>query len=229
MALALFDEGVWIDSAPARILGMNLTATMTVVRLQTGGLLLHSPLEMTVERRLAVEALGVIEHLYAPNAYHHLWIGEWSTAFPAARTHGPATLSKKRPDVRVDRIFGGTAEPDFSDVIDEYRIRGFRMDECALVHRPSGTLLVADLVHNVGRPRGVWSALYTRVMGFHDRVAISRMIRWTAFADRSAARSSIDELLAAPFDRVIVGHGTPLGHDGKALIAAAFSWLQAGP
>jgi hypothetical protein len=47
MALALFDEGVWIDSAPARILGMNLTATMTVVRLQTGGLLLHSPLEMT--------------------------------------------------------------------------------------------------------------------------------------------------------------------------------------
>jgi hypothetical protein len=225
MALALFDEGVWIDSAPARIVGMNLTATMTVIRLQAGGLLLHSPLEMTIERRSAVEALGVIEHLYAPNAYHHLWLGDWSTAFPAARTHGPGALSKKRPDLRVDRIFGGSAEPAFSNFIDEYRIRGFRLDECALVHRPSRTLLVADLVHNVGRPHGVWSGLYTRAMGFHDRVAISRVIRWTAFADRSAARSSIDDLLAAPFDRVIMGHGTPLRCDGKASFAAAFSWL----
>lgn len=89
-------------------------------------------------------------------------------------------------------------------------------------------LLVADLVHNVGRPLAVWSALYTRVMGFYDRVAISRAIRWTAFADRSAARSSIDELLAAPFDRIIVGHGTPIRVDGKASLAAAFSWLWPG-
>jgi len=46
-------------------------------------------------------------------------------------------------------------------------------------------------------------------MGFYDRVALSRMIRWAAFSDRAAARRSLDELLTRPFDRLIVGHGAP--------------------
>ncbi|QRN95428.1 hypothetical protein JRI60_41225 [Archangium violaceum] len=39
-------------------LGMQLTSTMTVIRLGDGSLLLHSPVAMTPERRAAVEALG---------------------------------------------------------------------------------------------------------------------------------------------------------------------------
>jgi hypothetical protein len=42
-------------------------------------------------------------------------------------------------------------------------------------------------------------------MGFYDRVAISRMIRWVAFTDRAAARRSIDELLTRPFDSITRG------------------------
>jgi hypothetical protein len=38
-----FAEGVWVDTAPVRFLGMRLTATMTVLRLSDGTLLLYSP------------------------------------------------------------------------------------------------------------------------------------------------------------------------------------------
>jgi hypothetical protein len=62
-------------------------------------------------------------------------------------------------------------------------------------------------------------------MGFYDCVALSRMIRWTAFTDRAAARRSLDELLALPFDRLIVGHGTPLTAGGREALAAAYSCL----
>ena len=62
-------------------------------------------------------------------------------------------------------------------------------------------------------------------MGFYDRVALSRMIRWAAFSDRAAARRSLDEVLAQPFDRLIVGHGAPLAAGGRDALAAAFSWL----
>lgn len=79
-----------------------------------------------------------------------------------------------------------------------------------LVYRPARTLLIADLVHNVDRPRHPWARIYTRAMGFYDRFAISRMIRWTALSDRAAARRSLDELLTLPFDRLVVGHGAPL-------------------
>jgi hypothetical protein len=64
-------------------------------------------------------------------------------------------------------------------------------------------------------------------MGFYDRVALSRMIRWTAFSDRAAARRSLDELLAHPFDRIVVGHGAPLTASGPEALAAAYSWLSA--
>jgi hypothetical protein len=218
-------EGIWVDTAPARILGMRLTATMVVVRLGDGGLLLYSPLAMTPERRSAIEALGPVAHLHAPNLYHHLRIGEWSSAFPAAKLHAPAGLAEKRSDLRIDRVHAEAPEPAFAGIVDELPIAGFRLRECVLFHRSSRTLVVADLVHNIGRPQQLWTKVYTRAMGFHDRVALSRMIRWTSFSDPASARRSLDEILALPFDRLVVGHGTPLETGGRAALTAAYAWL----
>jgi hypothetical protein len=57
-------------------------------------------------------------------------------------------------------------------VVDELRIDGFRLRESVLFHRPSRTLVVADLVHNVGRPPHGWTKMYARTMGFYDRAAL---------------------------------------------------------
>ncbi len=226
-ALTEIGDGVWVTTGPARILGMRLTTTMTALRLSDDRLLLHSPVALSPELRASVEALGTVAHLYAPNAYHHQWIGEWAEAYPSARLHAPAGLVKKRRDLRIDRIVGEEAEPAFEGVVDEVRIEGFRLEESALVHRPAGTLIVADLIHNVGRPPQLWAMLYTRAMGFYDRVAVSRMIRWAGFRDRPAARRSVDELLSAPIERIVLGHGAPIAAGGRAAMEAAYSWLRA--
>lgn len=206
---------------------MGLTATMAVLELGEGELLLYSPLELTAERRAAVEALGSVAHLYAPNTFHHMWIGAWAEAFPAARLHAPAGLATKRSDLRIDRTHGAEQEPGFAGVIDELRIAGLRLEESVLLHRPSATLLVADLVHNVGRPRGAWTVAYTKMMGFYDRVALSRLLRWTSFSDRPAARRSLDQVLAWPFERLVVGHGAPIDAGAREVLAAAYAWLPA--
>jgi hypothetical protein len=223
--LISFAEGVWIAKDPIRILGMSLTATMTILRLNDGGLLLHSPLAMTEQRREAVEALGSVKHLYAPNTFHHLHIGEWATAFPSAQLHASPSLSKKRPDLRIDRVHKASSEPDFAGLLDEIPIQGFHLEECVLFYLPTQTLIVADLVHNVGRPHGLWSAFYTRMMGFYDRVALSRIIRWTAFSDRKAARRSLDDILILPFEAVIVGHGESITSNAKEAVREAYAWL----
>ena len=225
--LVLVADDLWLCAAPVHFLGMSLTTTMAVVRLPDGALLLHSPVAATPERRAAVAALGKVAHLYAPNTFHHLWLGEWAAACPAARIHAPTGLARKRRDLRIDRTHGAPLDPALAPVLDERRIDGFRLEESVLLHRPSATLLVADLVHNVGRPAHRWTACYTRAMGFYDRVALSRMIRWTAFPDRAAARRSLDAVLALPFDRLIVGHGEPLPSGGRAALAAAYDWLPA--
>jgi hypothetical protein len=225
--LTPFAEGIWVDTAPVRFLGMQLTTTMTVLRLGDGNLLLYSPVALTQARQSAIEALGPVAHLYAPNLFHHRWIGEWAAAFPSARLHAPVGLAKKRGDLRIDRIHNAAREPAFAGVLEELPIDGFRLEESVVVYRPARTLVVADLVHNVGRPQHRWTNFYSRTMGFYDRVALSRMIRWTAFTDRAAARRSVDELLALPFDRLIVGHGAPLAAGGREALAAAYSWLPA--
>jgi hypothetical protein len=221
-----FAEGVWLASDPVRIVGMRLTATMAVLRLGDGNLLVYSPVALTAERRAAVDALGRVAHVYAPSTYHHRWAGEWAAAFPAARVHAPEALQKGRPDLRIDRFNGSAPEPAFAGTVEELHIDGFRLDETVLVYAPARALVVADLVHNVGRPEGAWTRLYTRAMGFYDRVALSRVIRWVGFSDRAAARASVDAVLARDFDRLVVGHGAPLAAGAKEALAAAYAWLS---
>jgi hypothetical protein len=218
-------DGVWIATAPVRILSTRLTSTMTVLRLGHGRLLIHSPVELSPERRLAIEALGTVEHLYAPNLFHHGRLGEWSEAFPSARVHAPAGLEKKRSDLRIDRPHGDDAEPAFTGIVDEVRVEGCRLGESVLFHRPSRTLVVADLVHNIGADHRGWTRFYSRTMGFYDRVALSRVLRATAFSDRVAARRSLDEILALPSKRIVVGHGAPVTEGAREALAAAYEWL----
>lgn len=219
-------EGVWVASAPVRIVGTQLTATMTILRLASGELLVHSPGPLSEERRSAVEQMGRVAHIYAPNLYHHLYAGQWASAFPEARVHAAKGLTKKRPDLEVHRIHGSESEPDFSASLEEIPIEGCRLRESVLFHRDTGTLVVADLVHNVGRPKGAWTQTYAKMMGFYDTVALSRALRWTAFPDRAAAQRSLDRVLELPIERIVVGHGTPIVTSARDRLSEAFRWLK---
>jgi hypothetical protein len=223
--VAQLTEGVWVASDPVRIVGTTLTTTMTILRLSDETLLVYSPVELTPERHAAVKSLGKVSHVYAPNLFHHLHARGWVEAFPDVRVHAPRGLDRKRRDLRVDRVHGSGPEPGFSELIQEVAIEGFRLGETALFYRPARLLLVADLFHNVGRPQGAWTKTYTKWMGFYDQIALSRMLRWTAFSDRKAARASIDALLTLPIECIVVGHGAPIRDDASQALAQAFAWL----
>jgi hypothetical protein len=225
VSLTRVAEGVWVDTDPVSIVGMPLTATMTVLRLPGGELALHSPVSLTEERRAEVEKLGRVTHLIAPNLFHHLWLGAWASAYPAATLHVPPGLPKKRPDLRAARVGVSEPEPAFAGSIDLLPVDGFRLNELALLYRPARVLVVADLVHNVGRPEGAWTKFYTRSMGFYDRVALSRVLRWTAFSDRAAARRSVDRILGWDFEHLVVGHGAPVLANAKDALARALGFL----
>lgn len=221
-----FRDGVWLSTGSVRFLGLRLPATMTVLRLDGGGLLLYSPLPPTPERRAAIEALGPIEHIYAPSLFHHLSVGAWAAAHPEAKVHGPARLPKKVKGLRIDRA-NGDGDAGLAGVV-EIPIEGCRLGETALFHEASKTLVCADLVHNVGRPSHAWTALYTKMMGFYDDVALSRVLRWTSFDDKAAARSSVDRVLATGLAQLVVGHGAPVERDAARSLAVAYQFLPGG-
>lgn len=225
MPLSKVAESVWTDTSPVRIVGTKLSATMTVLCLPGGDLVVHSPGALSDERRRSVDALGTVRHLMAPNLFHDKWLGEWAAAYPSAELHVPAGLAKKRRDLPGDRLKSLEAGPAFTDTLELVPIEGCRLGETVVFYRPARVLVVADLVHNIGRPEGTWTRLYTKAMGFYDRLALSRALRWTAFSNGAAARRSVDRVLALDFDSVIVGHGTPVHEDAKAALASALEWL----
>src|SRR5690349_3923672 len=96
--------GVWTDTIMVGFLCLRVPASMTVLKLADGSLVLHSPIMLTAERRAAVDALAPVAHLYSPNTFHHLRLGDWAAAYPRAKVHVPPGLAKKRPDLRIDRV-----------------------------------------------------------------------------------------------------------------------------
>lgn len=200
--------------------GVRFPLRMTIARLPSGGLWLHSPIEASDELVTAVSALGPVEHLVAPNSIHHLWIGDWKKRFPDARLYGGPGLAAKRRDLAFDGLLG-QATPPWTDAFATVPIAGApRIGETVFLHRPSSSLLVGDLLFNILRPRGIGMNLILAAAGTRDRLAVSRAWRLIR-RDRQAFRSSLEAVVALPFRRLIPCHGAIVETDAHAATASA--------
>lgn len=226
-----FAAGIWLaDGArDAEVAGFRYPTRMAVVRLAGGELWIWSPTALTDALRREIEALGQVGHIVGPNSLHDLWLGDWRTAFPAARLHGAPGLAGRMPGLAFDAELGDAPPADWGDDLDQVLVRGNRITtEAVFFHRASGTVLVTDLLQQFppGWFKG-WRALVARLdLMVGAEAAVPRKFR-LAFTDRDAARASIRRILDWPAERVVMAHGQPVGHQGRAFLARAFAWLKA--
>ncbi|MFM7427859.1 MAG: hypothetical protein ACKO7W_23145 [Elainella sp.] len=66
-----------------------------VLRLSDGSLFVLSPIQLTPEIRAEVDALGTVKFLVSPNHLHHLYLGDWSQAYPDAKESCKNNLSRQ--------------------------------------------------------------------------------------------------------------------------------------
>jgi hypothetical protein len=69
---------------------------IAVIRLSDGSLFVWSPVALSTALRAAVGALGPVCHLVSPNALHHLFLAEWTSAYPEARLYASPRLRRRR-------------------------------------------------------------------------------------------------------------------------------------
>lgn len=218
------DEGLHHAPAPLSFMGLRVGTRMTIVELPDAGLLVHSPIPLDASLREAVDALGPVRHVVAPNVFHHLFAGAWIEAYPDAVLHAPAALRKKRPDLRVDAALGDAPHPGWGGALTPIPIEGTLLHETVLVHHASGTVISADLTENFDTSDHWLTRWYLKSGGIHGRIGVSRWLR-LAFRDRPATRRSIDALLAQEFDRVIVAHGDIVPRDGPEAVRRTYAFL----
>ena len=198
-----------------------ITSRMTAIRLSNGRLLIHSPVPLEAALRAAVEDLGPVTALLAPNLYHHLFIAEWKSAFPKARVFGVAGLAAKCRNINFDAELGAGSPNDWADEVDQLAIGGVpSYGDVVFFHRASRTLLVSDLVFNYTPAQAAQDPGAADGLGPHRRVRV-------ATTDASALRESVDRILQWPFDRVVVGHGDVVETGGHARFRDGFAYLRA--
>jgi hypothetical protein len=229
--LTPFGEEIWIAEGDEVVaaLGFHYPTRMAVIRLSDGGLFVWSPVALTDGLRAAVDALGPVRHIVAPNSLHHLFVPDWKRAWPAAKLHAAPGLREKRKDIAFDAELGDVPGPDWAGEIDQVVMRGNVITtEVVFFHARSGTALFTDLVQQL--PSGWfsgWRAAVARLdLMLEAEPAVPRKFR-AAFVNRPPARAALRRVLAWPVRAVVMAHGTPVTGDGAAMIRRAFRWLGA--
>jgi len=225
-ALTALAPDLWVATRPLVLVTGDVGTRMTVVRLRDGGLWLHSPVRLDAPTRAALDALGPVRAVVAPNLMHHFFVADYAAAYPTARVFAPPGLARKRPALRLDAVLSDAPPPEWAGELEQHLSQGAPyLNEVAFFHPPTRTLVLTDLAFNVVRPPVSWRArLFFALVGARG-FGPHRVVKLT-IRDRAAARRSLDRLLAWDFDRVTVTHGDVLETGGRAALAAAFDWLR---
>ncbi len=218
--------GIWAIRGDLRLMpGMYFPVTAHVFRMQSGGLLIHSPIDFSEEVVSAIRTLGEVEWILAPSLYHVSFFKKAHEQFPEARLVGPAGLDAKFPRLTFHELVGeqpsGTLGADFDHVF----VGGApTFNEIVLRHRESGCLIVADYFFNIQEARGVLTRpILQYVSDAWQKPTQSKLWR-KAVKDKAAAQKSAKDVLALEFGRILVGHGQPI-KNGREVAEKSLAWL----
>ena len=206
-----------------KFLGCDFGSRMTIIRLASGNLLLHSPVQISDDIILDLEKLGPVKYLVAPNKYHHMYIGQYVSQYSEAEVWGAPGLSEKRKDLNFNGVLGSNNPSEWSSDIDCILFEGVPfLNEVVLFHISSKTAIFTDLIFNlsVSEPLGV--RIFAWLDGVYGKPDASRLILWFMLKDRQKARESIKHILSWDFDRVSLTHKDIISSGGKDIIRKAF-------
>jgi len=149
--------GIWIFSKPfTRFHLLPLGGRSVVIKLSTktegkSDLWVLASTPLINETKEKVDELGEPKYLVSPDSDHHLFLAEWKRAYPEAMLIGPAAVASKKKDLEFRGVYGRDSEGTLYGYEDEIEARyfsGFIKEDIAFFHKPSKSLIEADLVFN---------------------------------------------------------------------------------
>lgn len=224
-------KGVWIVDSAHHMAGAPLPVRMTVLQLGGGDLLLHSPTRFTPRTEAALQQIGPITHVVAPNTVHWSYMTGWQKHVPGATYWAVPGLRKRRAVVsfalRLDQDLPDGEPQPWHGNIECILVKGLGVTEAALFHRPSRTLVLTDLVVNVetGKLPGPLS-LGARLVGSaapHGRAPIYARLAFKARGKPTSEAAA--RILALEPERVIFSHGDWFDSDAPARLRRSLAWL----
>jgi hypothetical protein len=220
-------DQIWILEYPVRYAGINLFGRMTVVKLENGDLLIHDPCDISDEVKQEIDALGRVRYILAPGSYHHLFVTDFQQQYPDAETFLCPGLERKRPDIPFDWILGNRPDPRWGGLFDQVAIQGTRyMWEVAMFHKPSKTLILVDLLENIGddyqHPASLFLRFWWKVvykMWNNPKAAPEYQMGW---GKKYIVKGGLEKILAWEAERIILAHGELIEGNVDSVLRSAW-------
>jgi len=193
------------------------TRVMTLVKLSSGGLLVHNAIALEEDQMKEIEAFGPPEILVVPNGFHRLDAKVFKQRYPGVRVLCPAGARKKV--AQVVAVDGTYDDGPNEDGVRLRHLDGAKQHEgIVVVKSPGGTTVVFnDFVNNLPKLGGMMGFMLAPT----GRPSVPRIFRWFFVKDRAKLSAQIEGLAATPdLRRVIVSHGHMLTNPAEELRTA---------
>jgi len=212
-------ENLWAIAYPLKMLGADLRRNVTIIRLRTGRLVIHSSAPFSPEDVAGIRALGEPGWILDGLLRHDTFAQQGRKAFPEIPYLAPYGFSDAVGFLTVPII---PAPIEWDAELLAHEIQGMpETRDTALLHVPSRTLILTELIFNFGDDEPLWTELLLRVaVGGKHHPGMSRPFKM-GVKDHDAFQQSLSTILAWDFDRIIVGHGDMIERDGKAILRNA--------
>lgn len=128
--------------------GRSLIATIP-----SGGLLVHSPVELNDELGLELKAIGDVRVVISPNYEHLKYARQWHEAFPKAEMWACPGLPERMPDVNWSKEMKTETVDEFLDCVhfdcekNPFTGKAF-FNEIVFFYRPTKTMFCSDVFWN---------------------------------------------------------------------------------
>jgi hypothetical protein len=221
-------ENLWLMRYPLSMLGAQMGRNVTLIRLRSGKIVVHSSAPFTRQDVATIHKLGDPAWLVEAMLRHDTFSSQGRSAFPDAVYLAPAGFASQ---ARVSTLPLFPPPEEWAEELDVVRVLGApSFDEHVFFHRPSHTLIVADLIFNFGADEPLWTELMLKIaaVGGEHTPGMTRLFK-SAIENEEAFRSSMAAILAWDFNRIIVGHGDMIANSGREKLKMALRHAELDP
>ena len=225
----------------------------TIVKLQDSSLAVFSPTALTesVKQQMQEQLQSTnVKYITALDQEHHIFLEAWHKAWPNAVVIAPETLPALRekqgyfkiPEANL-RLFKKGDEKSlnidekFDAEFDREYVDGHANKELVFNHKPSRTLIEADLIFNLPATEqfsktglsptsGFLTGLMSTLNNTKGEAIWQRRLIWYAISsgDRPGFNASVSRMAKWDFDRVIPCHGDVIESGGKGIFEKIMQW-----
>lgn len=255
MTIRNLASNILICSSPFKRFGrIKVGGRGTIVKLSNDSLAVFSPVALTdVVKQQMQEKLGStnIKYIVGLDTEHHIFLESWHKTWPEAKVIAPETLPAYRDKQnygkikedkwllmkKADKSKGLSVDEAFDKEFDIEFVDAHANKELVFNHRPTRTLIEADLMFNLPATEqfsksgespttGLLTRLFNAINNTQGTPTWQRRIIWYGISagDRTGFNESVSRIAKWDFERIVPCHGDVIEQNGNGIFQKVMQW-----